>query len=52
MVGSLDDEPTGLRVDFDFFGEMGLVEERLRNPNAPRVSDPRDPGLRRHVTSV
>jgi hypothetical protein len=43
MASSLDDEPAGLRVDFDFFGEMSLVEERLRNPNAPRVSDPHDP---------
>jgi hypothetical protein len=26
-----------LRVDFDFVVQVGLVEERLRNPNAPRV---------------
>jgi hypothetical protein len=43
-----DDQPTGLRVDFDFFGQMRLVKERLGNPNPSRVTNPHDPRPCRH----
>jgi hypothetical protein len=42
-ANGLDDPPTGLRVEFDFFGHVRLVEERLRNPNPSRVADLHDP---------
>jgi hypothetical protein len=41
-ASGLHDEAAALRVHFDFVGQVGLVEERLRNPNTRRVSDPHD----------
>jgi hypothetical protein len=47
-----DDQPTGLRVDFDFVGPVRLVEERPRNPNPSRVADLHDPHVGLHVITV
>jgi hypothetical protein len=38
-MSDLNDEPARLCVEFDFFGQVGLDEERLGNPNPPRISD-------------
>ena len=32
-------EPARLRVELDFFGQIRFVQERLGNPNPPRIAD-------------
>jgi hypothetical protein len=38
-MSDLNDERARLCVEFDFFGQVGLDEERLGYPNPPRISD-------------
>ena len=50
--GSLDNEAPGLSVQLDLVGQLRLIEENLGNPDAPRVTDPDDTGLGRHVPTL
>jgi hypothetical protein len=52
MASGLDDQPARLRVEFDFFGQIRFLEERLGNPDPPRIADLYDPRLRSHVITV
>ena len=48
----LDDEPSRLGVQFDLIGELGLIEEDLRDANAARVADLDDASLGWHVPTL
>ena len=44
----LDDQPARLCMEFDFFGQIRFVEERLGDPDPPRIADSDDARLRGH----
>jgi len=48
MASSLDHQPAGLRMQFDFFGQIRFIEQHLRDPNSSRIADPHDTRLRGH----
>lgn len=45
----LDDKPSRLSVHFDLVWELCLIEEKLREADAPRVADLHDAALDGHV---
>ena len=47
-----DDEPARLGVQFDFVGQLCLVQEDLRDADATGVADANDAGLGHHVTTL
>ncbi len=47
----LDDETSGLSLQFDFLGQLRLLEQGPGDADAPRVADSNDSGLRCHVTT-
>src|SRR4029450_4897237 len=47
-TNALDDQPARLCMEFDFFRQVGFVEERLGDSDPPRIADPDDARLRGH----
>jgi hypothetical protein len=48
----LDNEASGLSVQLDLVRQLRLIQENLGDADAPRVADPDDAGLGRHVTTL
>ena len=48
MTSGLNNQPAGLGVELRFFRKIRFIDQRLGNPNPPRIVDPDDARLRRH----
>jgi len=47
-----NDEPTRLGLEFDFARQLGLFQQRSRNPDALRVPDSHDARFGGHVITL
>jgi len=48
----LDDEAPWFSAQLDLIGQLCLIQENLRDADAPRVADPDNTRLGRHVLTL